>query len=221
MKYITSHDEAANRRDGATGAYFASLVKGGNDAAWPYVEGKTRSLGSLGMLSSPIYMDSPQLRMLEEGDFTHNPAIQWELRNSTSQAHVNDFFKALSKYVQSNDAFAFQNMTPDIENHIDDANKVISLKRTDQQTGKQIYALINLGDHELTNYSFGVDTPEKMSVALSSDRPQFGGADKLDQALYGQAIQPSGTGLHGKSNSVTVPYVSPYGVVILESGETK
>ncbi|RZA09203.1 MAG: hypothetical protein EOP11_02460 [Proteobacteria bacterium] len=217
MKYITSHDEAANRRDGATGAYMATMVKKAPGGSSTLAAAKTRAYGSLGMLSAPIYMDMPQLRLLQEGNFSEASAIDWRLKRFKLSGQTNDYFSALSAFVASNPAFAFRNMIPDVENHVDDDNKVVSLKRVDRETGKEIYAVINFGGKRLKNYAFGVDTAEKMFLAIDSDDHRFGGSGRAEKALPEGYVVPGADGWHERAHSLTLPYLAPYGVLVLET----
>jgi len=212
LNYITNHDEAANTRSGASGAYFATLVSGGG---WKYVEGKTRAFAALGMFSGSFYLDMPHLRILQEGSFYNNAAIEWDNLKYDSQRHMNDFFADLTKYYTSNRAFAFQNTHPDIENHTDYENKVLSLKRIDFQTGKVIYVVINLGDRGFSNYRFGVSDMGHYKVAVDSDSSKYGGSNWLGNGSQ-DGLWADNEGMHGKEHNIRVPYLAPYSVTVLE-----
>jgi 1,4-alpha-glucan branching enzyme len=214
VQYVTNHDEAANRRDGATGKYVATLLNGGG---WYYVEKKTMAFASLAMLSTSAYLDMPQLRLLQEGSFNDNSAIDWELRKHDSQKQVYAYFAAVSKLMRGDRAFAFANFRADTENHVDEGGKVISLMRRDSQTGRRYYVLINLSHVGYSNYRFGVDYEGDLKVVIDSDAKQFGGSGELAQRLPDGLLRAGGPGGHGKSSSVSVPYLAPYGTVILRN----
>lgn len=211
-QYITNHDEAANRRNGATGAYLASLVNGGG---WQYVEGKTMAYSSLAMLSGSIYLDMPQLRLLQEGSFNDNPGIDWSLRSLASQGRMYHYFRDLSTVFKGNPAFAFFNYHENIENHTDYQNKIISLARLNRATGKRTMILINLGHQEFNNYRFGTDATHGLKIVIDSNQNIYGGNDRLHQSSRGQLAVDT-QGIHGKARSINVPYLGPYSVVVAE-----
>lgn len=204
VTYVTSHDEAANRRDGATGAYLATLLGGGG---WEFVEKKTRAFAALAMLSGTAYMDLPQIRLLQEGTFTADPAIRWGHRALASQRRVYDFFSHLSRAVISRPAFALVNHHPNVENHTDYDNRIISLERIDFSTGKRIYAVINLSHRAFENYAVGVSAAGRYRAIVDSDA----------QGFVGATLDTHGRGSHGKPHSLTLPRLAPYGVLVLEA----
>ena len=211
-KYVTNHDEAANRRDGATGEYFASLVQGGGDY---YAQGKTKAFASLSMLSGSEYLDMPQLRLMQRGNFYANPGVEWNAPPGAES--VRKYMGALTRYVTARQAFAFENLHPHIENHVDNENKVISLLRIDQATGKKFYAVVNLSHKELKDYSFGVDAAPVYRVGFDGDASVLGGEGRLKKALPGGNCVVSPEGMHGKEARVTIPVIAPYTTLILES----
>ena len=214
VAYITNHDEAANARGGATGAYPATLLNGGS---WYYVERKTIAFGAIPFFSSSVVLDMPQMRLLQEGTFNNNPAVDWGLRSLDSQSHAYRFFSLLSNLIRDNGAFAFQNFHPNIENHTDYDNRVISFLRVDCATGAKYYGVINLGDRAIANYEFGVEAPGKrFKVIADSDRAEFGGTDTLAKALHGSSIPVNGYGMHSKPQSIKIPYLGSYAVLLLE-----
>src|SRR5690606_32859846 len=112
VQYATNHDEAANRRNGATGQYLASLI---NTDKWYIVERKSIAFPSLAMLSSTAYLDMPQLRMLQQGSFTNNPGVDWDLLQHESQKQIFDYYSDLSRMFINHEAFAFHNWHPNVE----------------------------------------------------------------------------------------------------------
>src|SRR5207253_156339 len=112
--------------------------------------------------------------------------------------------------------FNFRSLHPNIENHVDDNNKIISLKRWDPSTGQKIYALINLGHREIFNYRFGVDELGAYKIAIDSDRGEFGGEDRLHKATPEAKLKADVNGEHGKAHSLSVPVVAPYSVILFE-----
>ncbi len=220
VRYATNHDEAANKRDGATGQYVASLIKNGNDLAWPHVEGKARAFAALAMVTGSVYLDMPQLRLLQEGTFYSNPAVQWELRDPfhknehLSQFRAWEFFSGLSNYVKNEQSFAFKNMHANVENHVDDqgGHRIVSILRFDKSSGKRIYTLINLGSSQIQNYKLGVETgADRLYLALDSN---FG---KSDAAPGGSVQVNHQDHWQGKNDSVVIPFVDSYGVLIFET----
>lgn len=214
VQYATNHDEAANKRDGATGAYLGTLLNGGG---WYYVEKKTMVFAALTMLSSTAYLDMPQLRLLQEGSFNDNSAVDWPLKKQESQGRTWQYFADLSNFVRSHDAFAFMNLDGNVENHIDtdEGRRIISLRRVDQKTGKSVLAVVNLGHVAMSNYGIGIDAPGSFRVALDGDGKQYGGTGELEKRLPGGIVEAGGGGLHGKAHSLTLPYLGAYSAVVL------
>lgn len=211
-RYVTNHDEAANGRGGATGRYFATLT--GGDAR---TAGKTRAFSALAMTSGSSYLDLPQLRLLQEGNFYANPAVEWGRETATAAAqNTSRFFADLAKYVQSNPAFAFKNLHPDVENHIDPAAKIVSMLRINKDTGKKTYVVANLGDGTFDNYRLGVEVKDDLKVLLDADAKKYGGSGKLDGNGVNRVLTTDATAVHGKSRSVEIPFVAPYDVIVLE-----
>jgi 1,4-alpha-glucan branching enzyme len=208
LRLITNHDEASNDTGKANGAYFATVLTGGE---WKYIEGKVRAFASLAMLSGSYYLDMPQLRLLQQGTYLKNPAIDWSLLQLDSQRQMSEFFADLSQYFISQKAFAFYNSHANFENHTDFANKVISIERIDFQTGKKIYAVINLGHFDLTDYRFGVETSAQFKAVIDSDSNRYGGKNRNTGEWLAQSSE-----LHGKSHSLQIPHLPPYGVIVLE-----
>jgi len=215
VQYVTNHDEAANGRgDTATGKYVATLLGGGS---WYYAEKKTLAFGSITMLSGSAYLDMPQMRLLQEGSFNKNSFVQWSLRKKTSQRQVFNYFTKLSHYIKNNQAFAFHNFHPNIENHVDNAagHKIISVFRRDKATGKTIFAITNLGHQGFADYRFGVHKNGTYKIVLNSDHKNFGGSGKLEASGV-TTIQASDQGMHGKSHSLGIPWLGPYSTVVVE-----
>ena len=212
--YPTSHDEAANRRDGATGAYLASLLKG-DDGSWPYVERKTKLTAAAAMFFGTAYMDMPQMRLLQEGSFYSNPGVQWDLRYQDSQRKIRDFLANISWTVKDNEAFGIQNFHPNVENHYDDANKVISGLRVNFRDGKKYYAIFNFGHNGITNYTFGVDSTKNFRIIVDSDRSEFNGSHELARRLPQGTLPTQSWGAHGKPRSLQIPYLAPLSTVWL------
>jgi hypothetical protein len=217
LHFITNHDVAANPEKGAAGAYFATLVDGGG---WDHVEGKTKAWGALALLAGSAYIDMPQFRLLQQGDMNVHPWVDWSLLQLDSQRGVNGFFTQLSFAVQSRPAFAFVNHHPEIKNHIDLKNKVISLERIDFVTGRRYYAVINLSSRALDDYTFGIPIEggkkTKFSIVIDSDRGEFLGTGTLASRIPEGVLQLNGWGEGEKPNSISIPHLGPYGVVLLE-----
>lgn len=216
VQYATNHDEAANKRDGATGAYLGTLLNGGGHY---YVERKTTAFASLAMLSSAAYLDMPQLRLLQEGSFNDQSAVDWDLRKQESRKAVYAYFADLSTFVRDREAFAFHNYGPDVENHVDtdDGRRIISLRRQDKATGKVELIVINLGHVALSNYDVGVQGGGTFKIMVDSDHKRYAGSGELEKRAPTGVLTADGAGTHGKDRSVSLPYLPAYGVLVLES----
>ena len=214
MRYLTNHDESANGRGGLTGGYPASLI--GDDY---YAFEKTKAADALNMLTGAYHLSLPQARMMQKGTFYSNPDIDWSLTESGRGQQLWQFFGALSRYVLYRSSyFAFDSLNREIENHIDNVNKVISIKRRDPQTGKVLYALINLGHHDLQQYSFGIEKNGSYRLAFDSEWSGFGGLGALQNSLSanGGVVRTDSQAEHGRPFSLYVPHVAPYSVTIFE-----
>ncbi|MBI1861011.1 MAG: alpha amylase C-terminal domain-containing protein [Deltaproteobacteria bacterium] len=214
QRWVTNHDEAANPQPGASGQYVASLVAGGG---WSFVEAKSKVWGTLGMTLGSIYLDMPQMRLLQEGSFNSNPAVDWSLLKHESQMKVDRFFTQLTKMVRDGSEFLPENLHPAISNHLDHDNKVISLMRLNYKTMRKTYTLINLGSRRLTDYSFGVDATrgKKFEVLLNSDSKEYAGQGLLRVT----ELAPRAEGTHGKPNQLVVPVLAPMSALILREAE--
>jgi 1,4-alpha-glucan branching enzyme len=212
VDYITSHDEAANGRGGFTGEYPATLLDGGGD--W-WVERKSEVFSSLIMTSGSATMDMPQLRLLQRGNFSSNSAVDWGMLGNPAAAQTDRFMGDLSKYVGANKAFNFRNMSPEIENHTDYQNHIISFYRTDGT--KKVFVLINLSHLSFDNYAFGVNAQGSLRLVIDNDAVRYGGSGRLEAAAPGKSIQVNPVGMHGKSASVVVPYLPSMSVLVFET----
>jgi hypothetical protein len=140
---------------------------------------------------------------LQEGNFSADPSIDWGLRALASQRNASLFFAGLSRLVDSDPAFAFRNAHPNIENHIDSDNKVISLDRIDFATGRHTYALINLGHRDFDRgYVFG-GADGRYRIAFASD-------------LQTGEVVAASPGIHEKPRQLSISRLPPYGVVVLQ-----
>lgn len=215
VQYATNHDEAANKRDGATGAYLGTLLNGGG---WYYVEKKTMAFGSVAMLSSSAYLDMPQLRLLQEGSFNEQSAVDWGLKKLGSQKAVYEYFGELARYVRDHEAFAFHNFGPNVENFVDASagRRIISLRRDDKKTGKAVLIVINLGHVAHSNYEVGVQGGGTYKVVVDSDHKKFAGSGELEKRSPTGILTADGNGAFGKDKSLSLPYLPAYGTVVLE-----
>ncbi len=213
VHYLTNHDEAANGRNGATGSYPVSLISGGEY----YEVGKINSWASLMLFSGGAYLDMPQMRMMQHGSFSNNPAIDWnQLNHNRAAQRVNHWLADASKYIQRNEAFAFFNAHYNIENHTDYDGKVISLARYNYQNQKRTYVLINLGHHAYDHYRFGIEGSGRYYIVLDSDSVYYGGTNRLGHVQSQGHIDSDNYGEHEKPYSLVVPHLAPYGVVVFE-----
>jgi hypothetical protein len=155
---------------------------------------------------------------MQTGSFYSNPDIEWTLTASGGRGqNLWDMFGALSRYMQARASyFNFASLSRDIENHIDNTNKVLSLKRRDPTTGKELYVLINLGHQNISDYSFGIGRQGSFRLMFDSEWGGFGGAQELLKRLNGAVLSSSTQGEHGKPYSLKVPVVAPYSVSIFE-----
>lgn len=216
VQYVTNHDEAANRRDGATGAYVATLLDGGG---WYYVEKKTMAFGGLSMISASAYLDMPQMRLLQTGSFNDQSAVEWGLKSQDSQRQVYKYFADLSRAIRDQAAFAFHNFDANVENHVDteDGRRIISIRRKDRSTGKTYYGIVNLSHVGLSNYRFGVAATGSFRLTIDSDAKAYGGSGELQKRLTSGILPADGPALHGKEHSLSLPYLAPYAAVLIES----
>jgi 1,4-alpha-glucan branching enzyme len=222
QRWITNHDESANKQPGASGDYVATLLKGGD---WSYVIAKTKVWGAVAMTTGAFYLDMPQMRFLQEGNFNHNPDLDWSLTQRTDVRGVDDFFSALTKLVRDLPEFAARNLHPHISNHIDNDNKVASLLRVDFATGRKTYVIVNLGSRELHNYRLGVDASrgKNFEILIDSDSAAFSGLGRLEKMGFAvkhrSRLTPSSETLHGKTQSLLLPVLAPHSMVLLRESE--
>lgn len=213
MRYLSNHDEAANGRDGFTGQYPASLI--GGDSYYAF--SKVKAADALNMLVGTYHLTFLQSRLMQTGTFDKNPSIDWSLAESGRGQQLWKMFGSLSRFMQKRASyFNFASLRKDVGNHVDDTNKVISLKRVDPATGRELYILINLGHHDLKNYTFGVDAPGEYRAVFDSEIPEFGGAGELARGAH---VYGDSRGLHGKPARLNVPVVAPYSVTIFEAAQ--
>jgi 1,4-alpha-glucan branching enzyme len=212
VQYVTNHDEAARRRDGATGQYIASLL--GADGPY-YVEKKTMAFGSVAMLSGAAYLDMPQMRLLQEGNFNENPAVDWTLMRRDREKRVYGYFAELSKLFAREDAFAVQHLGASVDNHVDSSEgyRVVSFERSDGQ--RTWLAIVNLGHVGINHYQVGTDAHGTYRLAIDSDSRRFGGSGELENRLGTGILVADGVALHGKQYSVSLPYLAPYATVLI------
>jgi len=157
------------------------------------------------------------MRLLQEGSFYTNPAIDWNLLQHGSQQRVNDYFSHLSRLVGSDPAFAHHNLSPDIENHTDHQNKVISFERIDHTTGRRLYGVVNLSHRAFENYAFGVQASGELRLLVDSDRTEFGGSGELSRRLPTRTLQTEAAGMHDKPHRLVVPILPAYGVAVFST----
>jgi 1,4-alpha-glucan branching enzyme len=210
--YITNHDEAAHVTGGFTGRYPASMM--GDDDAW--IAKKSKTLGTLSMVSGSSTVDLPQFRLLQKGKFAFDDyAIDWSVIAQNESKHSADFFGDLSKYITENNAFAFHNMNAGIVNHVDNTNKVITILRTDGK--KKIYTIINLNHKSFDQgYDFGVDVKGPLKIVLNSDSPKYGGSGQIERTLPNNTLQISSAGMHGKPGRITLPSLPAMSAIVIE-----
>ena len=211
--YVTNHDEAANWRGGATGAYFPDLLKG---APWWMVEGKAKVWSALATMSGGARLDMLQFRTLQAGSLNSKPAVEWSRFNDENQRMINNYFSHLYRTTRDNMAFSFVSMHPQVENHIDPRNPVISLLRINYATEKKYPALVNLGTRGIDNYQFGVQGAGNYHIIIDSDRTEYHGTGELARRLPSGELSTNNWGDHGKSHSITVPYIAPLSAVVFE-----
>ncbi|OFZ54717.1 MAG: hypothetical protein A2428_16005 [Bdellovibrionales bacterium RIFOXYC1_FULL_54_43] len=211
---LTNQDEASLKYAPGMGAYPHDLTQNlGHEMSIR----KIQSFGGLSMFSGSYYVDTPPVRLLQKGNFDDQPAVEWGARTQDDVIRNSRFFKTLSTYFKTEPAFAPQYLRRSIENHVDHQNKVVSLQRFDPQSGKHVYALVNLGDRQLLDYGFGVDRSANCKLVLDNHDQEFGGAARLRKALSQKAsLTSDAQGMHGKAASLTLPIVEPYSFIVLE-----
>jgi len=142
--------------------------------------------------------------------------VDWGLRGNTISAQTDLFLGDLSRYVGRNKAFNFSNMTPELENHTDYDNHVISFYRTDG--AKKVLVVVNLSHNSFDHYAFGVNTSGDLKLVLDNDAVRYGGSGRLEELMPQRSLRiDTGSGMHGKSATLVVPYLPPLSVVVFET----
>ncbi len=210
MRYLSTHDEAANPRGGLTGAYLASLL--GNDV--DLVLRKIKMADGFNILAGAYHLAFLQSRTMQKGNFNDDPAIDWRMIRGGSGQMLWTYFSALNRYVLAHAPFFnFKSLHGEINNHTDLENKVMSIHRRDPQAGRSIYGVVNMGDRELRNYGFGVDERGTYSLGFDSDRREYGGKGQVDPHLQ---VKTTESGQHGRPFALRVPLIPPYTILLFE-----
>lgn len=213
VHHSSSHDEVANPRPGAAGAYWRTMIGGGEY----YIERKTKAYSALPMVTGSAHMFVLQNWLLQSGDFNKRPEVEWRKLEAGGSRNVYGFLSHLSKLLRASPAFNFPNYHPEIENHIDYDNKVVSVYRRDAASNREFYAIINLGHHQhLHHYRFGVKATGKFKIVADSERREFGGAHVLAKLAPSGVLPVEEIGFHSRPRSISLPYLAAYGVVLLE-----
>lgn len=213
VPYISNHDEAAHFTGGATGAFPATLLAGNGEAD---ARGKVTAFDAAAMVIGAYSEHTGYARLMQPGSMSNDPTLDWSrLKNPDVRNHAR-FLADLSKYVNQEPAFAFENLHENLENHTDYANKVASVLRIDRRTGRKIYVLLNFSPNTFRNYRFGVADQKPLRLALDRDSREYGGSGRNEDASREGDLPALDASLHGKPHSVSVPYLAPYSVVVLE-----
>jgi hypothetical protein len=188
--------------------YIATLL--GKGDPWYYVEKKTMAFEALALLSGAPYRDLPQLRLLQEGSFETAPEVDWRLLSRDSPKAVYGFLSVLSTLVRDRPA-------PELHSRIDGdgGRRVVAFARKGP-SGRTSIAVVNLSHIGLSQYRLGVDERADYKVLLSSDDPSYGGAGELARRLPGSVLVADGPPAGGAATSMALPYLAPYGTVVLE-----
>ena len=218
VAYIANHDESSNDIGDFTGAYPASLLEGGGD---DYSAAKILVYEALAMVAGSHYLGTPQARLGQKGNFETNSSIDYSLQEREPFATSMRFIDKMSRYRLHKNAFAPQNRHGHLVNHIDNVNKVATFELIDFSTGKKIIVLINFSHYDLQNYNFGVDGDGQYEVVL--DNKKDGAKDSTPDSAFKNGTHlvlstgsPGNHGNHGKTNSLTLPHVTPFQIFFLE-----
>jgi 1,4-alpha-glucan branching enzyme len=68
----------------------------------------------------------------------------------------------------------------------------------------------------IANYKFGVNATGAYKVVLDSDLKAYGGTGELKKRLPMDVVMAEGAAMHGKTTSLSLPYLAPYATVVLE-----
>ena len=172
LYYPGNHDEFANPGNSfqARGRYLADAIDGGEHNQ------KIRSWSALTMFASSYYLDMFQLWTMQEGNLNSNSPVDWSQLTKPEVAEMVQFQGDMKRFFRSQPAFAPYNMHRNMLHWVDHENKVIVFERIDYETGQRVYAVTNLGDHAIENYSIPVFPEDaKFEIALDSDREVYGG----------------------------------------------
>jgi 1,4-alpha-glucan branching enzyme len=184
LYYPGNHDEFANPGNPfqARGRYLVDAINGGD-----FHNRKIQSWSALDIFASSYYLDMFQLWTMQPGNLNSNSAIEWNRLDSENVAQVVNFQKDMKKFFVNEPAFAPYNMHRHMVHWIDHDNKVIVFERIDFETGKRVYAVVNLGDQQFENYKIPVYPEDaKFALALDSDNPLYGGADRNPAATQAE-----------------------------------
>lgn len=175
LYYPGNHDEFANPGNPfqARGRYLADAIDGGHHNQ------KIRSWSALTMFASSYYLDMFQLWTMQQGNLNSNAPVDWSQLTNEETAQMVQFQGDMKRFFRAQPAFAPYNMHRNMLHWVDHENKVIVFERIDYETGQRVYAVTNLGDSAIENYSIPV-FPEDATfeIALDSDRAIYGGEEK-------------------------------------------
>ncbi|QDZ38966.1 1,4-alpha-glucan-branching protein [Euhalothece natronophila Z-M001] len=174
LYYPGNHDEFANPGNPfqARGRYLADAIDGGEHNQ------KIRSWSALTLFASSYYLDMFQLWTMQEGNLNSNAPINWSKLTEEEVAQMVQFQGDMKRFFRAQPAFAPYNMHRNMLHWVDHENKVVTFERIDFETGQRVYAVTNLGDHEIENYKIPVFPEDaKFEVALDSDRAIYGGEE--------------------------------------------
>ncbi len=222
--FTTSHDKASPDHDevgSAVGNFFPTVLQ---QASTYHVRGKIIAYESLGMSIGAYYISMLQNRFMQPGSFSGEGIINWTGRDTQE---IDPFLSDYAKYIQKpehREAFSFETLHPYIEHFIDNTDKVIGLYRSNFRSGaefKDYYILINMGDRLVYNsngsgYRIGVHFPGKYKVAITSDDARYRGTGLLEKQVSSQIIETQDMEVFGNEYSLSLPFIPPYAVIVLE-----
>lgn len=205
-------DLASNRKSSNFQKYLASRLHPGSHF---FVGRRTMALGSLAMLTGTAYRDLPQTRLLQDGSFASDLAVDWDLMRHAQQRNTYDYFSEISRIFSSNPVFAQKPVSQirfgDSENN--SAYRILAFEREDQQSRWLI--VVNLGHIGVNHYKLGVSEQGNYRLAVDSDGERFGGSGELERRIGTGVLITDDAQAPKKYFSLSIPYIAPYSTILL------
>lgn len=182
-----------------------------------YIGKKTMALGSLAMLTGNAYRDLPQTRLLQDGSFINELAVDWDLMRHGPQRNVYDYFAELSQIFGTHTVFA-QPEKPALiqsESEKNEFYRIFAFTRQDRQS--RFLIVINLGHVGVNHYKLNVPDSGSYRLAIDSDSERFGGSGELERRIGTGVLTADAALVANKNISLSIPYIAPYATVLLRS----